>query len=97
MGYTNYNVEMNNYMKERYFRRRQEWLDRLGGSCVECGTKEKLEFDHIDPATKQYPIAKILSGGSEVKVALEMAKCQLLCHEHHKAKTKRNKEFRTRP
>jgi len=33
MGYANYNVEMNNYMKERYTRRRNDWIANLGGSC----------------------------------------------------------------
>lgn len=88
MAYANYNTEMNRYMKERYTRRRIEWINNLGGVCVACGVDEDLEFDHIDPQTKEYSIAKILSGGSEAKVAKEMAKCQLLCTEHHKEKTK---------
>lgn len=88
MGFADYNPEMNRYMKDRYTRRRNEWLVKLGGACVECGTVEQLEFDHIDPRTKEYSIAKILSGGSEAKVAAEMAKCQLLCHEHHLNKSR---------
>lgn len=88
MGYTNYNIEMNRYMKERYERRRSEWIETLGGVCVECGTNERLEFDHIDPLSKEYSVAKILSGGSEAKVATEMAKCQLLCHDCHKDKSR---------
>lgn len=91
MGYTNYNTEMNRYMKERYTRRRLDWLDKLGGVCVECGTTENLEFEHIDPSTKEFSIAKILSGGSETKVSAEMAKCQLLCNEHHKKKTQKDR------
>lgn len=91
MGYKNYNQDMNRYMKERYTRRRTEWLDKLGGRCVVCGTTELLEFDHIDVLAKEYAIAKILSGGSEAKVASEMAKCQLLCNEHHKEKTKQDR------
>lgn len=95
--YINYNVEMNNYMKERYARRRGEWIVKLGGSCVQCGTTEKLEFDHIDPTTKEYSVARILSGGSEAKVSSEMAKCQLLCNEHHKDKTKQDRLINARP
>lgn len=79
-------------MKERYARRRSEWIDRLGGVCVACGTTEKLEFDHVDPATKEFSIAKILSGGSEERVAMEMAKCQLLCHDHHLEKTRMDRQ-----
>lgn len=91
MGYANYNSEMNRYMKERYARRRDDWIESLGGECVNCGEKESLEFDHIDPKTKEYSIAKILSGGSAEKVASEMAKCQLLCNPCHKEKTRADK------
>lgn len=88
MGYADYNPQMNSYMKERYARRRNFWLNKLGGVCVVCGANEGLHFDHINPLTKEYAIAKILSGGSEAKVSAEMAKCQLLCLEHHKEKTR---------
>jgi 5-methylcytosine-specific restriction endonuclease McrA len=88
MGYANYNSEMNRYMKERYHRRREYWKAALGGECAECGSTDDLEFDHIVAEEKSYPIAKILSGGSEKKVAEEMAKCQLLCRPHHIEKSR---------
>lgn len=44
--------------KERYqlrlanaHARRKELLDSLGGRCVDCGSTERLEFDHNQPRT----------------------------------------------
>src|SRR5699024_4865730 len=84
-----YNQYMAEYMKARYYRRRDEWIDRLGGECSICYTSEELEFDHVDASSKTFDIAKILSGGSAAKVEVEMAKCQLLCKPHHLEKSLR--------
>ena len=84
-----YNSYMRKYMNARYHRRRSLWLDRLGGECVECGSKELLNFDHIDASSKTCDVAKILGSGSEAKVLEEMAKCQLLCEKHHLEKSLR--------
>lgn len=88
MAYTDYNNKMREYMAKRYVSRRTRWIEVMGGVCVSCGDDESLEFDHIDPTTKTYQIAKILNTGSEKKVSDEMAKCQLLCNPCHKEKTK---------
>lgn len=80
-----YNAYMNNYMKERYARRREEAVAALGGKCVSCGTTENLEFDHIDPAGKDFAMARA-SAFSEKRWQAELAKCQLLCGDCHKAK-----------
>lgn len=88
-----YNAYTNEKIKERYHRLRLEWIAKLGGACVECGTTENLEFDHIDASKKKYNIAKILSTHSRIKVAEEMAKCQLLCEDHHLIKTIREEDI----
>ncbi len=72
---TNPNEYMRVYMLARYHRRRGEWVERLGGVCVDCGTNEGLEFDHDDPALKTVNVAKILAGGSEARVTAEMELC----------------------
>ena len=75
------------YSKTYYRQRRSELLNRLGGECVICGSTENLEFDHVDPNTKSLSIGKLLSYSKET-VDEELKKCQLLCKECHKAKTK---------
>lgn len=61
----------------------------LGSECVECGANIDLQFDHIDFTTKEFDIsAGIRDGYSHTRIFAELAKCQLLCLSHHKAKTR---------
>lgn len=85
---------MAEYMLKRYHRRRSEWITKLGGSCVDCGSLNNLNFDHVIAKEKEYDIAKILSAGSELKVSNEMAKCVLRCEVCHKAKSARMRDIR---
>lgn len=85
MSYTN--DEMNEYMKERYHKRRKRIIEGLGGECSECGKQEDLEIDHIDPETKSFAIGKKLASVSKDKLDAEVEKCQLLCRECHDQKT----------
>jgi 5-methylcytosine-specific restriction endonuclease McrA len=71
---------------------RQYFYEYLGGECASCGTKENLEFDHIDPNTKCYGVSTILPETPPgypytERVWEEVDKCQLLCEACHKKKT----------
>lgn len=77
------------YQLEKYYRWMDEARESLGGRCAVCGTTENLEFDHIDPATKLFTIGSFRP--SRPAWDVEVAKCQLLCYEHHKEKTAREK------
>ena len=71
-------------------KRRDEWIAEQGGVCATCGSDESLEVDHIDPALKtMYPRA-IWSRTEAVRIK-ELANCQVLCSDCHKAKTKLDK------
>lgn len=86
MNRERYNAYQREYQKQRYHRRKQEWLQRLGGKCVKCGSEQDLEIDHIDPATKSFNLTA--SGThSEVKITAELAKCQALCKPCHTEKS----------
>jgi 5-methylcytosine-specific restriction endonuclease McrA len=67
--------------KERERRRlmRESALEELGGKCVICGTTENLEFNHIDPYTKEREVST--KCGLRHK---EHLKCELLCKKHHR-------------
>jgi 5-methylcytosine-specific restriction endonuclease McrA len=86
MPYKNYNKDMNNYMKNRWSKRRLSAIEYLGGKCIRCGDIEYLEFDHIDPSTKIMTIAKA-SSRNEVFFWEEVKKCQLLCVPCHMEKS----------
>lgn len=74
------------YHREYYKKRRQAIFDYLGGKCVECGTTENLEVDHINREDKSFHVSQRLSVKNN---SAELDKCQLLCTTHHKAKTSR--------
>ena len=78
---------MNNYMKSRYHRRREEAFELLGGKCQSCSTEDNLCIDHIDPHTKSFPISKMWSVAYS-RFLEELKKCQLLCKRCHREKTK---------
>lgn len=83
MSYTT--EEMNTYMKKRWTQRRMDAIQRLGSVCAVCGGADSLEFDHIDPDTKQFSIASGSSFADE-RFWSEVDKCQLLCYPCHKEK-----------
>lgn len=70
------------YAREWMARRRAAFFD--GRSCVKCGSTESLELDHIDRSVKW---THRIWSYSEEKRMVELAKCQILCHDCHLAKT----------
>src|SRR5688500_7164871 len=83
-----YNKQMSEYMTARYHRRRNNFIDSRGGKCESCGRSSGLEIDHVIPDDKSFSIGQVLSSGSEEKVLAELAKCQVLCTDCHKNKTR---------
>lgn len=78
-----YNSYMNQYMKNRWERRREEAIIYLGGRCKGCNGLDDLQFHHYDPITKTATIAR-MSSYSESKFWEEVNKCILLCSDCHK-------------
>lgn len=77
---------MRDYMKKRYWSRREEALDILGGVCVVCGARENLEIDHVNRVDKTMTFER-MSMVSRIRFLNELSKCQLLCKRHHIDKT----------
>ena len=70
------------YQRRWIARQRAEFF--AGKSCVQCGSRENLRLDHIDPSQK---ITHRIWSWTPKKRAVELAKCQLLCYPCHKSKT----------
>ena len=72
-------------------RLRVQMLEYLSSrSCAHCGIADirVLDFDHIDPATKSFSIARAIANVSSwQKILAEIQKCQILCANCHKIKT----------
>ncbi|WP_079074766.1 HNH endonuclease [Streptomyces atriruber] len=63
-------------------RRRAFFEDK---ECVNCGSRDRLELDHIDPSQKA---EHSIWSWSKVRREAEIAKCQILCRPCHWEKTK---------
>lgn len=74
------------YIQRKRLSRKAECLAYLGGACVRCGTTKNLEFDHIEPSTKEFEITTRITLSWD-KLLPELDKTQLLCVSCHKAKT----------
>lgn len=72
-------------------------LDYMDGkSCVICGEKDicVLEFDHIDPNDKAFPISRGISDGYDWnKILTEIKKCRILCANCHKKHTAKQQNW----
>lgn len=63
-------------------RRRAEYL--ADKTCVRCGSRDRLEVDHVDPSKK---VDHRIWSWSKARRDVELAKCQVLCWDHHREKT----------
>ena len=82
--YYNNKDRLNDQSKQNYQQRKQHLIEHLGGLCQSCGTTENLEFDHINPGTKEEESIATMS----TKKAMERVdKFQLLCHDCHQVRS----------
>ena len=70
---------------------RARYVDMMGGKCVKCGTTENLEVDHVNPEDKTLRISSMWLRKHD-SIMEELDKCQLLCHDCHKQKTREEKD-----
>ncbi len=56
--------------------------------CLHCGSKDQLEWDHIDPSTKLFMVSNY--GRKKDALLEEVKKCQRLCRACHIQKGKDN-------
>jgi len=80
--------ERKKYQKEYRLKKKIYWMSLLGNKCSNCGSIKNLEFDHIDRKTKNFSIS-MMYDKKEIDVIEELKKCQLLCNNCHKEKTKK--------
>lgn len=79
---------LKDYQRKWIARRRSKWIEE-NGPCVKCGSYNNLEVDHVNPEEKEYNISQIWSRKEEIRDK-ELAKCQVLCHDCHKEKSKKD-------
>lgn len=73
------------YAKERYHKRREYALEKLGGKCNNCESTRYLEVHHKDPSTNTGNIFGYYWSRKLETFDEELDKCILLCRAcHHK-------------
>jgi len=70
------------FSKEKYYQKKDYIIDHLGGKCEHCGTKDNLQFAHINPETKIACVSELLHHSIDIAVE-EAEKCFLLCESCH--------------
>lgn len=78
------------YLKTWRDKRKQEFINALGGQCCiqECGYNkclDALDFHHLNGETKEYSISHLLSSPRRLElIVAEVSKCCILCSNHHR-------------
>lgn len=83
------NKEYRMKKSDEFRARRREWFDEIVAklSCEVCGFNHPgaLDFHHIDPATKDRAVSRMIYDKcSKEKVLEEIKKCKVLCSNCHR-------------
>lgn len=70
------------YARAWVARRRAEHMN--GQACVDCGSVQNLEIDHVDASSK---VEHRIWSWSEERRSAELSKCVVRCHACHMIKT----------
>lgn len=90
--------ERRKYNREWIAKRKAAYFE--GKSCVDCGSTENLEVDHVDPSTKLPGLKTTTKVSkrtahlwtmSDERRSVELAKCVPRCRTCHQAKTSRER------
>lgn len=82
-----YNAYQAKYQLKRYHDRMIEARTILGGICIDCGSSQNLEIDHVDWRTKTIKLNKLWSI-SKIRFYGELEKCTLRCKPCHTEKSR---------
>lgn len=76
------------YQAQWRAKRRAAWFE--GRRCLDCGSREDLTLDHVDPKTK---VSHKIWSWSRARREAELAKCVVRCLPCHRKKTARYREY----
>lgn len=87
--------------KDRYFKSKLASKERIyaiidklkAEPCTDCGgcfPPEAMDFDHIED-NKEYGVARLVSDNSLTKALAEIAKCELVCANCHRVRTRKRR------
>jgi hypothetical protein len=77
--------------KRAAWRAQASLLDRLRDvRCADCGGQFEacaMDFDHRDPAAKQYTVTRMIGRAGTERILAEVAKCDTVCANCHRLRT----------
>jgi hypothetical protein len=86
--------------KRAMWRRQAAMLDRLRDvPCMDCGGRFppcSMDFDHRDPGTKRSRVPALIGRAADARILAEVAKCDIVCANCHRARTFARREDTTR-
>jgi formate-dependent nitrite reductase cytochrome c552 subunit len=87
-------------------RKRQQWRgqaellnERRDVPCADCGHRYPpyvMDFDHRDPSAKRATVTRMIGRASTARILDEVAKCDIVCANCHRARTYRRRMTATR-
>lgn len=94
-----YHIEHYKANKDKYLQNKLAWkkvaYDKINNlkskPCTDCENTfppEAMDFDHIQD-NKEYEIARLVVSNSMTKALAEIAKCELVCANCHRIRTKK--------
>lgn len=78
---------MAEYMANRRDKRRDKLVALAGGKCEQCGSLDRLEFNHRNRKDKLFGLSGAGLDKSWPTILVELDKCDLLCYTCHKRYT----------
>lgn len=79
--------KMKDEVKARRLRENAKYIENKKTSCVVCGAKEMLEFDHVRGV--KFRAVAMMKAYSRKRIDDEIAKCEIVCRKCHNARTAR--------
>lgn len=74
-----YNEYTRKYLAKKYEKRRQEFVELLGGVCVKCSATENLYLSPSADATPNYNLKKKMNNANYEELRAEVLKHFLIC------------------
>lgn len=80
---------------QRYRKGREIIAELKDRPCADCGGRFPtfvMEFDHPDPSNKLFNVAMNCGGGITPKLLSEIEKCEVVCSNCHKIRTRQQRD-----
>ena len=86
-----YKEYMRTYMRKRYEKRRNDFIESQGGKCAICESSKNLEIAHKKREKGNIKASQAIGSMSNKRLQEELEKCFVLCESCRKEKTRKER------